>query len=346
MKNSIRVCFTLIGTVIGAGFASGQEIVQFFNMFGHSGIYGIWLAAILFGIITTIICDYVYTKKIKNYNQLIIPIAGKVGGNIIDFFITLFLIFTFFIMCAGTGAYVEQYFNIPKIIGTILMTIICGIIFLFDIRGMVNMHVILTPFMICGILFIGVLNSNIISAFSTSQLSNSILNNWFNSSILYLSYNGIIVTTVLSCMLPYIDSRRTIFFSSIMLTIFLGVLSIILFNIIDSFSPEIYKYELPILYAADTYGKGVSLVYSFILIFAMVSSAVSTGYCFLNKLSFSNIKLYRLNIVIFCILAIIISNFGFSNLVKTIYPLFGYLGLFQLILIIVTYGFEKLETKA
>jgi uncharacterized membrane protein YkvI len=319
VKNSIKVCFTLIGTVIGAGFASGQEIVQFFNMFGHNGIYGIWLAAVLFGVITAIVCDYVYTKKIKNYNQLIIPVAGKLGGNIIDFFITLFLIFTFFIMCAGTGAYVEQYFDIPRITGTIKMTIICGIIFLFDIRGMVNMHIILTPLMISGILLIGALNSNIISVFNASDLSNGILNNWLNSSILYVSYNGIIVTTVLACMLPYIDSRKTIYFSSVALTIFLGVLSIILFNTIDNFSPQIYNYELPILYAADTYGRGVSLIYSFILIFAKISSAVSTGYCFLNKLSFNNVKIYKLNITIFFIIAIIISNFGFSNLVKTVY---------------------------
>ena len=34
MKSILKVVFVVIGTVIGAGFASGQEIGLFFNQYG------------------------------------------------------------------------------------------------------------------------------------------------------------------------------------------------------------------------------------------------------------------------------------------------------------------------
>ena len=37
------ILFTIIGAIIGAGFASGQEIFSFFYSYGKNGIYGIRL---------------------------------------------------------------------------------------------------------------------------------------------------------------------------------------------------------------------------------------------------------------------------------------------------------------
>ncbi len=38
MRDIIKVSFVIIGTMIGAGFASGQEISAFFNSYGIKGI--------------------------------------------------------------------------------------------------------------------------------------------------------------------------------------------------------------------------------------------------------------------------------------------------------------------
>lgn len=44
----MRIVMLYVGTVIGAGFASGQEILQFFIDYGYKGILGNVLAGILF----------------------------------------------------------------------------------------------------------------------------------------------------------------------------------------------------------------------------------------------------------------------------------------------------------
>ena len=44
MKSILKVVFVVIGTIIGAGFASGQEIWLFFNQYGNWGAVGIILS--------------------------------------------------------------------------------------------------------------------------------------------------------------------------------------------------------------------------------------------------------------------------------------------------------------
>jgi len=52
MKNegvtTFKVAAVYIGTIVGAGFATGQEVLQFFNRFGIWGLGGLAVATILF----------------------------------------------------------------------------------------------------------------------------------------------------------------------------------------------------------------------------------------------------------------------------------------------------------
>ena len=51
MKNVLKVVFVIIGTIIGAGFASGKEIYLFFYKYGTLGILGIIISGGLTGFI-------------------------------------------------------------------------------------------------------------------------------------------------------------------------------------------------------------------------------------------------------------------------------------------------------
>ena len=61
MKNTgvstLKVAAAYIGTVVGAGFATGQEILQFFNRFGVMGLVGIVIATIMFVVFGYLIMD-------------------------------------------------------------------------------------------------------------------------------------------------------------------------------------------------------------------------------------------------------------------------------------------------
>ena len=51
MKETLLIVLVIIGSLIGAGFASGQEIYSFFYSYEISGIFGIVITFLLIGIL-------------------------------------------------------------------------------------------------------------------------------------------------------------------------------------------------------------------------------------------------------------------------------------------------------
>ena len=69
MKNVLKISFVIIGTMIGAGFASGQEINLFFNCYGNIGILGMILSCLLTGFIIYQVFQILQKRNIHNYSE-------------------------------------------------------------------------------------------------------------------------------------------------------------------------------------------------------------------------------------------------------------------------------------
>ena len=69
-KNQIsafEMAVVYVGTIIGAGFASGQEIFQFFVRFKMKGFWGLVITELLFIIFFYKIMELVYKYTLKYY---------------------------------------------------------------------------------------------------------------------------------------------------------------------------------------------------------------------------------------------------------------------------------------
>ncbi len=71
MKKIIIVLLVIIGTLIGAGFASGKEIYIFFFKYGNMGLIGLLISCLLIGITTYIVFKIVNKRNIKSYEELL-----------------------------------------------------------------------------------------------------------------------------------------------------------------------------------------------------------------------------------------------------------------------------------
>lgn len=107
------ILFTIIGALIGAGFASGQEIYIFFYRFGLNGLFGIFLCSAILGYIIYKTLNIILKTDIKNYKDLLKKILENKNKliNTINIIINLFLCITFFIMISGFGTYFYQEFR-------------------------------------------------------------------------------------------------------------------------------------------------------------------------------------------------------------------------------------------
>lgn len=324
------ILFTIIGAIIGAGFASGQEIYLFFYRFGINGIYGIIICNIIMTFIIYKTLKIVHEKNINTYKEFLNTIFKEniVLANIMNIIINIFLCVTFFIMLSGFGAYISQRLNINPIIGSSILSVICYIVFLKNIESLTKINSIIIPILIFVILIIGLKNSLNINY---KEISNEKGIFWCVQAILYVSYNLILVEPVIVSLKDFIKNKKQIKITSIITGIIMTILSIMEFLLLANI--ENFKgLEMPIVNVIENKYQNFSKIYGIIILIAIFTTAVSVGIGFLNNIC-KNKKSFPQIGAILCISGVIISPIGFSNLVANLFPLFGFLGLIQIIYI-------------
>jgi uncharacterized membrane protein YkvI len=336
-KNSLKLSFIYIGTVIGAGFASGREIIEFFGIYGYKGILGVILAGILFSFIGAFILSSVYKNKIQGYSKFLNKMFGKKLAFVFDTIISLSLFIGFSIMLSGSGAVFNEGFNLPYEFGVIVMDILCFITFIFGIEGISFVNSILVPILIFGIVL---LSSNIMLK-EGFVVSNGIGNTVFKgdfilSSIVYTSYNSLLVFVVLSSLFPIIPNKKTAIKGGVLGGVILCLLALFILLPCLILYEDIYFLDIPMLRICEVLGENSKKMFGIILWASMFTTAVSNGFGFIEKTSLKG-KNKTLYSFIFCSIAIPFTNLGFSKLVATMYPLMGYLAIVIFIFMIVNY---------
>ena len=167
MKNQIKVISVIIGTLIGAGFASGQELSLFFGSYGIRGFYGVLLSIFLTSILIYQVFRLIQTSSIHTYSDFLtflIPDKSlkkekrKLSRTILNTTVQVFLFVSFFIMVAGFGAYFKQEFGIPSIIGCVVVAVLCYFTFLRQSEGLVKVNTLLIPALIFFTFLLGFQN--------------------------------------------------------------------------------------------------------------------------------------------------------------------------------------------
>ena len=334
MKNIMNVVFVLIGTLIGAGFASGQEINVFFFSHGINGIIGIIISTILMGIIIYKTLKIVKVNQIDNYKDFIEIILNNVKNDkikkLINFVINTFILTTFFIMIAGFGAYFEQELGINSLVGSVILAIITFFIIIKSDKGVVKANKILVPILITSIIIIGILNLKEINILEIRKyIINISSTNWLIDALLYSSYNSILLIPVIITLKNYIENEKEIFTISVIITIIVIILSILVFTILLRIDVNIENLEMPVAYVVSHMPKIFTVFYGIIILGSIFTTSVSLGNSFLQNICKNKNNCPQFA-GIMCITSVLVSKIGFSNLVSSLYPIFGYLGILQI----------------
>ena len=330
MIEVISITLVIIGALIGAGFASGQEIFSFFYIYGKNGIYGILIMSILIGIFIYKSLKIIYQKQVYNYNDFLnLFIKNTKIRNVILWIVNVLLLVSFYIMVAGFGAYFEQEIGINRIIGSIVLNLLCVIVFFSNIKGVLKASNLIVPFLIFFIFFIVIKNIVQIRTIDFYQMKN----NWILSMLIYNSYNFILLMPVLISLKKEITKEKNIKKVSILVTIIILILSIsIFFLLLNANIKEIENQEMPIVYIISNYFNKYKKIYAFIVLASIFTTAISVGIGFLQNIS-KNSNSYPQFVLFMCITSLLMSNIGFSKLLNFIYPVFGYIGILQIVII-------------
>ncbi len=337
MKN-FKIIFTIIATLIGAGFASGQEINTFFYIYGTKGLVGLAVCCMIFSAIIYKVLTIVEANSVECYKDFIFFLFGK-NGFIINFIVGFFMLVTFFVMVAGFGSYFSQEIGISPYVGSGILACLCFFTFMTNTNGVIKVSGLLVPILIFFIVLIGLINVRFLDinfVFNILDSKNVTGFSWLLKSILYCSYNSILLIPVLVTFKNDIGSKRNIFVVSIFSGLTLFILAIFIFFMLTKISTDITKIEMPVIFVIRHFYKQFIHIYAFIILTSIYTTAISIGMGFLENFTISS-KIetsYPLVTLIMCIIGFAVSGVGFSNLVTILYPFFGYLGIVQIVLLL------------
>lgn len=336
IKNIFNICFVIIGTIIGAGFASGKEIYSFFCVYGIYGLFGLLVSNLIIGLVIFMSFIIISRNNIKTYSEFINFLVNnkKILSYSITNIMNIFLLISFIVMCAGFGAYFLQEFNLPVFFGAIVISVLAFITFFNNINGIIKINSILIPILILLVILLGYkCNIMFFKPFALVTSSNYI---WIIKSILYASYNSIMLVPILINLRNFIKKEKDIKIVAFFTMFFMIIMSVIIYIILCINMPMINEIDIPIVYIANSFGVVFKLLYGFVILTAIFTTATSSGFSFLNNVA-KNKKQYFTFSILMCSVAVCFSNIGFSNLLNLLYPILGFLGLIQIGLLLFSY---------
>src|SRR5690625_492468 len=127
MARILKIGFAFIGVIVGAGFASGQEILQYFTSFGTAGTLAAVVSTALFAYLGMTLANIGSRLKADSHKTAIYEISGRYLGVIVDAIIIFTLFGVGVVMIAGAGSTVNQQFGLPVFVGSIIMTVIVAL---------------------------------------------------------------------------------------------------------------------------------------------------------------------------------------------------------------------------
>ena len=332
--NILELSCLYCAAVIGAGFASGREIWQYFGRFGRYGLFSLILVCLLLAFTGCGIMLRIRRTGCTSYQHFTIDIFGAKIGKFVTLCTAALLFCTFSVMLSGSGTLLSQELHLHYPLGMLVLCAVCFILFLVDIKFIGRLNMILTLPMMIGIVVLG--------AYSFFYSDHSVLasfgqlldfkDHWYISAMIYLSYNLIAVPSVLVQFSGKIKTRRVAIWAGSIGGIFLGICGVCIY--LSSRNPEHLLSSMPALTTASHIGAHFKMYYAIVIYLSITTAAVSCGIGFLKHYCK---QIRPLTSAILCLAGFCVAMFGFGPLVEYVYTICGTIGIvIALVLLIVS----------
>ncbi|MGE5591181.1 MAG: hypothetical protein ACM3ZA_11270 [Bacillota bacterium] len=327
----MRVAATYIGTVVGAGFASGQETLRFFAVFGNHGSWGILVATALFVVLGVAAMDLGRTLGATSHQELLMHTCGPALGRLMDLLVTSFLLVSLSVMLAGGGAVMAQQFGLSPGLGVTFTAIVSVVTVLFGLRGLVAANGVVVPMLTAFVMVVAVGTlwrqglGPLRLGLQWPELAAA--PHWLLAALLYVAYNLILAVAVLAPLGATVGDRSVLLWGGVLGGMGLGLLALLIKLALGSHLPDIGNSEVPLLFIAQSYAPSFQVIYALVLWAEIYTTAIGSLYGFASRLSLLHRWDYPLMVLGTAALAAWGSQAGFSRLVSLLYPVYGYASL-------------------
>lgn len=328
-----QLAFTWIGCFLGAGFVSGQEISQFFNHFGLPGLLG-QVGAVL---LLSLLCGVVFSLSKKTgrseVHEIAVPVENPILRGVAVVVAISYMYGIYVVMCAGAGTLLEQLTG-SYTLRLVCSAAFCAVITAVAIHGMGGAIRVFSKIMpVLVVLSLVVVAAGLLTfardglQFQPAATKNPVVNQWLLAAVTYVSYNFLSGIGTLAPLGTMVRSPRDIREGVLLGG---GILLVVSFGIHLAMAalPVSTEAELPMLYLAGALSPVLEGAYAVVIFLGMFGASMSV-FVPVPQYLFRFPRFQRHPVLVPVALsaaAFFLSQAGFSDLIGTIYPLYGFVG--------------------
>lgn len=345
-KSAIKVGGAFVATIIGSGFASGQELVQFFTVYGIGGAVGAAVISFLIYVLfTRELFAFGQDLPAEKHTAFFTVYFGEKIGALLDWFCAIYIYGVFFVLLSGAGATLNQYYGWDHSVGSMLMAVLCGITVLLGLKKLVDLIGVVGPVLVLATILIGVYA--LVKNFGNIRAVDELLPtmnfmkaapNWVIAGVLYPCFSFLTLTPVLPSMSATIPNRKTANAAAVLgcLGFHVALLALVfaMFANLDSLGGKL----VPNIALATIMHPTVATVFTVMILLAIYSSACPMMWGTASKL-FRDEKSFKYRIGTICLIIggmIVAHFFPLDVLINFIYGLTGYGGAIILVAVMIS----------
>ena len=343
----------VVGLIVGAGFASGQEMMQYFVAFGRWGIAGAVLAGVVMAAAAAAVLSLASYFLAGEHTAVFDRISSPIMSRILDVAVMVTLFSTGFVMFAGAGANLRQQFDLPLWVGSLLMVVLVALTGMLDVDKVTRIIGAISPFII--VFLVGASIYSIIRADGTlAELEPATegllttLPNWWVSAVNYVGFNFMgAVSMAIVIGGTHLNPREAGVGGLLGGAIFGGLLiivSVALFYSVEAVGGD----DMPMLTIVDRVNPTLGVAMAVVVYGMIFNTAIGMFYALGKRLTRNRKDRFRPVFLGSVAVGLALSFIGFQTLVSTVYPAIGYIGIVLIIVVIVARmtGRAKLAEEA
>ncbi|MDO5755456.1 MAG: hypothetical protein Q4P28_04420 [Tissierellia bacterium] len=335
-----------IALLIGSGFATGQEVMQYFASFGLKGIFGTITALILLSYVGMSFITTGYRERFEKGNDIYYYICGNKVGAFYDYFSIFFIFLSVTVMISGAGATGSQHYNWPNFAGGLLMgicailTVILGLNRIVDVIGNIGPVIVIISIVVAVItlfkfgdqLSAGSIEvQEIVARGEIKQAST----NWFLAAGSYVGFCMLWLAAFLAQVGKSANSNKEAKLGGFGGALGFSVAVLLLALALISQITELQGSQIPSLILAGEISPLLANIFSVIIFLGIYTTSVPLLWTVVSRFSEEGTSKFRLLTVVVGAVAVIIGlNIQFDTLVNIVYVLNGYLGMILLLFMI------------
>lgn len=338
--NIIKFSGAFLACAIGSGFATGQEIMQFFSSFGAMGIPGTVVTTVIFAWVGSKFMKHGFELQLEQPADIIPYYFGKKFGTAVQYISQIFLFGVFVIMIAGAGATLNEYFGLDPMVGRIgiavvtCLTVLLGLTKITDVLGTLGSVIIVFA---VGLGIVSYLTNagNLIPSLELIPTLGMLQTQggWLGSAILYPAFNAVVVVILASSIGKNANSAKEAGISGMIGGALFGG-SVIVMNLgIVANIGELFDKAVPTLFLAQNFSPVLATVFSVIICCGIYTTAVPLLWGNVRQFAADGTKKSVVLAIAFTALGLILGMTDFKALVNIIYPFSGYLGVLYFVLV-------------